>query len=216
MCTWLFLFCCSHCLFEILFMCNIGSCFKAEGRISAKFDCGYFVSLKMGSEVLNGVLYHPNQQAQPSSSKSGAQSCNAIVPYYSPPISGRRNRRRRNGDPNRPKPNRSGYNFFFAEKHAMLKSLHPHREREFTKMIGESWNNLSPEEKMVSLFKLDHIVLFCIMKIHHKSRTWALDVTWKINIHVGDPNLLVIKAHMQYSPLSVHSVLKKYFFIFHV
>ncbi|KAH0708421.1 hypothetical protein KY284_009848 [Solanum tuberosum] len=129
-----------------------GSCFQAEGKIDAKFDCGYFVSLKMGSEVLNGVLYHPNQQAQSSSSKFGAQSCNAIVPYYSPPLnnSGRRNRRRRrNGDPNRPKPNRSGYNFFFAEKHSMLKSLHPEREREFTKMIGESWNNLPPEEKMV-------------------------------------------------------------------
>ncbi|KAJ8539587.1 hypothetical protein K7X08_013839 [Anisodus acutangulus] len=125
-------------------------CFQAEGTIDAKFDCGYLVSLKMGSEVLNGVLYHPNQQA-PSSSNLAAQSCNAIVPY-NPPLhhhSGRRNRRRRGGDPNRPKPNRSGYNFFFAEKHSKLKSLYPHREREFTKMIGESWNNLSPEEKMV-------------------------------------------------------------------
>lgn len=33
----------------------------------------------------------------------------------------------------------------------MLKSLYPNREREFTKMIGESWNSLSPEEKVVSL-----------------------------------------------------------------
>ncbi|XP_055811646.1 high mobility group B protein 9-like isoform X2 [Solanum dulcamara] len=133
-----------------LFDKSSGSCFQAEGTIDAKFDCGYFVSIKMGSEVLNGVLYHPHQQAQSSSSKLVAQSCKAIVPYNPPPHphSGRRNRRRRNGDPNRPKPNRSGYNFFFAEKHSMLKSLHPHREREFTKMIGESWNNLSPEEKM--------------------------------------------------------------------
>ncbi|CAN4105106.1 unnamed protein product [Withania somnifera] len=126
--------------------------FQAEGTIDAKFDCGYFVSVKMGSEVLNGVLYHPHQQAPTSSSsKLAARTCNAIVPYNPPPHhhSGRRNRRRKNGDPNRPKSNRSGYNFFFAEKHSTLKSLHPNREREFTKIIGECWNNLSPEEKMV-------------------------------------------------------------------
>ncbi|KAJ8561316.1 hypothetical protein K7X08_027506 [Anisodus acutangulus] len=126
-------------------------CFQAEGTIDAKFDSGYLVSLKMGSQVLNGVLYHPHQPASPSSSSNlAAQTCNAIVPYNPPPHhhSGRRNRRR-GGDPNRPKPNRSGYNFFFAEKHSKLKSLYPHREREFTKMIGESWNNLSPEEKTV-------------------------------------------------------------------
>ncbi|KAM3199752.1 high mobility group B protein 9 [Capsicum annuum] len=126
-------------------------CFQAEGTIDAKFDCGYFVSMKMGSEVLSGVLYHPHQQAPSSSSKLAAQNCNAVVPYNAPRHhhTGRRNRRRKNGDPNHPKANRSGYNFFFAEKHAMLKSLYPHKEREFTKMIGESWNNLSPEEKMV-------------------------------------------------------------------
>ncbi|KAM3199753.1 hypothetical protein P3L10_032113 [Capsicum annuum] len=85
-----------------------------------------------------------------SSSKLAAQNCNAVVPYNPAPHhhSGRRNRRRKNGDPNHPKANRSGYNFLFAEKHAMLKSLYPHKEREFPKMIGESWNNLSPEEKM--------------------------------------------------------------------
>ncbi|OIT08470.1 PREDICTED: high mobility group B protein 9-like [Nicotiana attenuata] len=129
----------------------VSQSFQAEGTIDGKFDCGYLVSIKMGSEVLNGVLYHPNQPAAPSSSKATAQNCTAIVPYNPPPHqhSGRRNRRRKGGDPNRPKPNRSGYNFFFAEKHSMLKSLYPSREREFTKMIGESWNNLSPEEKMV-------------------------------------------------------------------
>ncbi|PHU01393.1 hypothetical protein BC332_31180 [Capsicum chinense] len=128
-------------------------CFQAEGTIDAKFDCGYFVSMKMGSEVLSGVLYHPHQQAPSSSSKLAAQNCNAVVPYNAPRHhhTGRRNRRRKNGDPNHPKANRSGYNFFFAEKHAMLKSLYPHKEREFTKMIGESWNNLSPEEKMQGL-----------------------------------------------------------------
>ncbi|KAA8537453.1 hypothetical protein F0562_026860 [Nyssa sinensis] len=124
------------------------SCFQADGTIDGKFDCGYLVSVKLGSEVLNGVLYYPEQ---PGSSVLTTQPCTAIIPYNPKPHrSGRRNRRRRRGgDPSRPKPNRSGYNFFFAEKHSALKSLHPAREREFTKMIGEAWTNLSQEERMV-------------------------------------------------------------------
>jgi hypothetical protein len=131
--------------------CTGPSCISAIGTIEGKFDCGYLVSVKLGSEVLRGVLYHPEQ---PDSSTSVPESNSAIIPYtHKPPHhSGHRRRRRkskRRGDPNYPKPNRSGYNFFFAEKHYKLKSLYPNREREFTKMIGESWTNLSPEERMV-------------------------------------------------------------------
>ncbi|KAF3652620.1 hypothetical protein FXO38_15995 [Capsicum annuum] len=84
--------------------------------------------------VLSGVLYHPHQQAPSSSSKLATKNFNAVVPYNPLPQhhSGRRNRRK-NGYPNRPKANRSGYNFFFAEKHVMLKSLYPHKWRELTK-----------------------------------------------------------------------------------
>lgn len=121
--------------------------FQAIGTIDGKFDCGYLVSVKLGTEVLNGVLYHPDNGG-PSSS-STVKTCTAIVPYASQPHHSGRRKRKRRGDPGRPKPNRSGYNFFFAEKHAMLKSLHPNREREFTKMIGESWNNLTSEERTV-------------------------------------------------------------------
>ncbi|KAG7037933.1 High mobility group B protein 9, partial [Cucurbita argyrosperma subsp. argyrosperma] len=119
------------------------------GTIDGKFDCGYLVTVKLGSEVLRGVLYHPDQ---PVPSDLRPQSTNAIIPYTGgrQRHAGRRHRRRRRkADPNHPKPNRSGYNFFFAEKHYKLKSLYPNREREFTKMIGESWNKLSPEERMV-------------------------------------------------------------------
>ena len=128
--------------------CTGTSCFSAIGTIEGKCDCGYLVSVKLGSEILNGVLYHPEQ---PDSSTSIPDSNSAIVPYISKRRhSGQRRRRsRRRGDPNYPKPNRSGYNFFFAEKHYKLKSLYPNREREFTKMIGESWSNLSAEERMV-------------------------------------------------------------------
>lgn len=121
--------------------------FQAIGTIDGKFDCGYLVSVKLGTEVLNGVLYHPDNGG-PSSS-STVKTCTAIAPYTPQPHHLGRRKRKRRGDPGRPKPNRSGYNFFFAEKHAMLKSLYPNREREFTKMIGESWNNLTSEERTV-------------------------------------------------------------------
>lgn len=111
------------------------------------------MSVKLGSEVLNGVLYHPDHA---SFTTPTVEPCTAIVPYVDKPHrSRRRSRKRRGGDPSRPKPNRSGYNFFFAEKHFKLKTLFPDREREFTKMIGQSWNNLSPEEKMVSSISKD-------------------------------------------------------------
>lgn len=110
----------------------------------------------MGSEVLSGVLYHPNQQPLPGPSSNpirpAPQPVNAIVPYTkrSCRLLGSKRRRRKRGDPNYPKPNRSGYNFYFAEKHYKLKSLYPNREREFTKMIGESWSNLTAEERLVT------------------------------------------------------------------
>ncbi|OMO75452.1 hypothetical protein COLO4_26067 [Corchorus olitorius] len=69
------------------------------GTIDGKFDCGYLISVRLGSEVLSGVLYHPEK---PGPSVSGPEYNKALVP-----------------------------------------------EREFTKMIGESWNSLSPEERMV-------------------------------------------------------------------
>uniref|UniRef100_A0A2P2K8Z6 Uncharacterized protein MANES_18G008500 n=1 Tax=Rhizophora mucronata TaxID=61149 RepID=A0A2P2K8Z6_RHIMU len=125
------------------------SFFSAVGTIDGKFDCGYLVSVKLGSEVFNGVLYHPDK---PERSTSVPQPSSDLVPYSSSRgycSSGRKRRSRRAGDPSYPKPNRSGYNFFFAEKHYKLKSLYPNREREFTKIIGHSWSSLSTEERTV-------------------------------------------------------------------
>ncbi|OIV96298.1 hypothetical protein TanjilG_09725 [Lupinus angustifolius] len=120
-----------------------------EGTIDGKFECGYLVSVKLGCEVLRGVLYHPDPSVPPPQVQ---QYENAIVPFSNnnkPGSSGRRRKNKRRWDPNYPKPNRSGYNFYFAEKHYKLKELYPNREREFTKMIGQSWNCLSSEERMV-------------------------------------------------------------------
>ncbi|CAI9260491.1 unnamed protein product [Lactuca saligna] len=109
---------------------------EATGIIDNKFEYGYLVRMKLDSEILHGVLYHP-------------QHNNVVIPNMDLTTSRKRRNRRKSRDPTRPKTNRSGYNFFFAEKHAELKSKYPDREREFTKMIGDSWNNLSPEDKSV-------------------------------------------------------------------
>lgn len=137
--------------------------FTVTGSIDGKFEYGYMVTVKIGSEILRGVLYHVQQPSAAASSSLAAvvsaaheasnERCTAAM--------ARTRRRRRRGwrsrDPAHPKPNRSAYNFFFAEKHSKLKVLYPHREREFSKMIGESWNKLNEEERMVA----EHFFVMC-------------------------------------------------------
>lgn len=117
---------------------------EVVGTIEGKFECGYLVSVELGSETLRGVLYHPEQPS------------NAIIPH-SPEVElpGRRNKKKRRcgGDPSHPKSNRSGYNFFFAEKHAELKSVMACKQKVSTKMIAESWNNLDEEQKRVRVIE---------------------------------------------------------------
>ncbi|XP_058093627.1 high mobility group B protein 15-like isoform X2 [Magnolia sinica] len=123
------------------------------GVIDGKFEHGYLVTVMVGSEKLTGVLYHAPeysaaQMAHYSSIANHGGNGNAATPGV------RRRRRRkksemRKRDPSHPKPNRSGYNFFFAEQHARLKPLHPGKDREISKMIGELWNNISETDKAV-------------------------------------------------------------------
>ncbi|XP_072981245.1 high mobility group B protein 15-like isoform X3 [Typha angustifolia] len=115
------------------------------GVIDGKFEHGYFVTVTVGSAKLRGVLYHsPEQTAQLPRYSGIADNSNATI--------ARRRRRRKKlskRDPTHPKPNRSGYNFFFAEQHARLKPLHPGKDREISKMIGDLWNKLTETDKAV-------------------------------------------------------------------
>lgn len=119
------------------------------GVIDGKFENGYLVSVSIGSETLKGVLYE--------SPKSIMMNNNSVA---STALGVHRRRRRRKKseikrrDPAHPKPNRSGYNFFFAEQHARLKLLNQTMDKDISRMIGELWNNLKDSEKTVSyLFK---------------------------------------------------------------
>ncbi|XAR67303.1 hypothetical protein NMG60_11002009 [Bertholletia excelsa] len=113
---------------------------SVSGTIDAKFDNGYLITVNLGSEKLKGVLYHT-----PLSSHAAHNSNNSASPPH-------RNRKRYQlalRDPSHPKPNRSGYNFFFAEHYNRLKPSYHGQERAISKKIGILWNGLSDAEKQV-------------------------------------------------------------------
>ncbi|KAK7295847.1 hypothetical protein RJT34_18759 [Clitoria ternatea] len=124
------------------------------GVIDGKFESGYLVSVSVGSQTLKGVLYEALEIPGMSASASHPQSIMVRNNNASTSLGVHRRRRRKKSeikrrDPAHPKPNRSGYNFFFAEQHARLKPLHQGKDRDISRMIGELWNNLNEPGKSV-------------------------------------------------------------------
>ncbi|KAG7653083.1 ARID DNA-binding domain [Arabidopsis suecica] len=131
------------------------------GVIDGKFESGYLVTVTIGSEQLKGVLFQ--LLPQNTVAHQTPQQSHGVVPNtwnnsanpqgVTGGVTKRRRRRKKSEikrrDPNHPKPNRSGYNFFFAEQHARLKPLHPGKDRDISRMIGELWNKLNEDEKLV-------------------------------------------------------------------
>lgn len=110
------------------------------GTVDFKFDNGYMVTVDLGTEQLKGVLYHvPPVLHVPQSGDS-----RDIIVHRK-----RKKSRLAMRDPSRPKSNRSGYNFFFAEHYARLKPQYYGQERAISKKIGHLWNNLTDAEKQV-------------------------------------------------------------------
>ncbi|CAL1354485.1 unnamed protein product [Linum trigynum] len=147
----------------------VGTPAVAVGVIDGKFDSGYLVTVVVGGEKLQGVLYQATtdqgqqqhcqmlqqqqQQNQQNYYSLLANANNSNVAVDGVVVHRRRRRRKKNEikrrDPDHPKPNRSGYNFFFAEQHARLKPLLPGKDREISRMIGELWNKLKDGERSV-------------------------------------------------------------------
>ncbi|KAE8731876.1 High mobility group B protein 15 [Hibiscus syriacus] len=123
------------------------------GVIDGKFESGYLVTVTIGSEKLKGVLYQTLEDAAPEAQHNyGLFASQSANPHATLGMQRRRRRRKselKRRDPAHPKPNRSGYNFFFAEQHARLKPLHPGQDREISRMIGEKWNKLTESEKSI-------------------------------------------------------------------
>ncbi|WJX36521.1 hypothetical protein P8452_24389 [Trifolium repens] len=109
-----------------------------RGTVDAKFDGGYIVTVDLGSEQLKGVLYHVPSNASQNFYTEGTRT----------PIS--RNRKKSRlalSDPYRPKSNRNGYNFFFAENYARLKPSFYGQEGALNKKIGVMWRSLTDAER---------------------------------------------------------------------
>ncbi|KAF9600462.1 hypothetical protein IFM89_009377 [Coptis chinensis] len=94
------------------------------GKVYGKFELGYLVTVKVGSETLKGTLFTP------VSFRNAASS----APESSTPP---------------PKLPRTSYNYFFVDKCAELKYQH-YPSREIAKMTGEAWKKMSEEDKKVS------------------------------------------------------------------
>ncbi|GMH20294.1 hypothetical protein Nepgr_022135 [Nepenthes gracilis] len=124
------------------------------GVIDGKFESGYLVTVTIGTKKMKGVLYQapssPVQQVPPENTCIFAsRSCTDSQATSSQHQRRRRKSEKRKRDPAHPKPNRSGYNFFFAEHHARLRQLYPGRDREISRMIGELWTTLDDRGKAV-------------------------------------------------------------------
>ncbi|CAA7396119.1 unnamed protein product [Spirodela intermedia] len=124
--------------------------YPVVGVIDGKFEHGYLVTVMVGTEKLKGVLYHT--AGYPAVAAAHLHQNLALGNNAAMASGGRRRRRRKKLstlDPTHPKPNRSGYNFFFAEQHARLKPLYPGKDREISKIIGDLWSKLTEPEKSV-------------------------------------------------------------------
>lgn len=141
------------------------------GVIDGKFESGYLVTVTIGTEKLKGVLYEAPQNPARHVPQYFSVVTNKIEGTPAAPTVHRRRRRKKSEikkrDPAHPKPNRSGYNFFFAEQHARLKPLHPGKDREISRMIGELWTKLKENEKAVS------IVCMCMDMVNMEIWNWS-------------------------------------------
>lgn len=140
---------------------STGGCGESfDGVIHGKFEGGYVITLTMGSEELKGVLYEPSQNpVLPSSINSNGSVSSSFQRRRRRKKSEKKKRKR---DPALPKPTRSGYNFFFAEKHAEVKQQYQETHyREISKLVGELWNKLQESDKMVR--NLFHFVFYTTM-----------------------------------------------------
>ncbi|MED6203987.1 hypothetical protein PIB30_004994, partial [Stylosanthes scabra] len=123
------------------------------GTIDGKFDGGYIVKVDLGSEQVKGILYHVPISLSQSSNTVG--------------IHGSRNPKKSKlakHDPSRPKSNRSGYNFFFAQNYASLRPLFHGQERAISKRIGFLWNNLTEAERQESLIATNCATVYHLTK----------------------------------------------------
>ncbi|GLJ42390.1 hypothetical protein SUGI_0877970 [Cryptomeria japonica] len=124
------------------------------GCIDGKFEHGYLVNVTVGTRKMRGVLYHVPPSSTVPQHATVYSFMNSLGNEFKPSVTEQQIQRRRKKklmtrkDPSAPRQNRTGYNFFFAEQRARLKSTQPDKDRAISKMIGDLWNSLSEDEKL--------------------------------------------------------------------
>lgn len=130
---------------------SIGSI--VTGSIDGKLDYAYLVTVMVGTRKMRGVLYHvPPSGSRPQGASVSTFMNSRETDFRTAMLDHRLGRKRKRKemsrkDPNAPRQNRTGYNFFFAEQRARLKSVQPDKDRAISKMIGDLWNRLSEDDK---------------------------------------------------------------------
>ncbi|KAJ7551407.1 hypothetical protein O6H91_06G013900 [Diphasiastrum complanatum] len=122
-----------------------------NGAIDGKFEHGYLVTVHVGTEKLRGILYNVpvvnnTQQFAAVPELKNNVGVPASSSSFQVGLPCKRRGKVSKRDPNAPRLNRSGYNFFFAEQRSRLKHLGS-ENAEITRIIGDMWQRLTEQER---------------------------------------------------------------------
>lgn len=124
---------------------------KGSVTLDARFDAGYFCTVKVGRLEFKGMLYYPPPEhttdmsngsipRRPGRPRKPENSNDADMLM--------RMHADKPKDPNAPKPNKTPFNFFSVDARQKAKESYPDlTQAEITKRVGEMWQKASDEEK---------------------------------------------------------------------
>lgn len=118
------------------------------GTVDAKFDCGYFVTVQAGGHQYRGILYSPPPYLVPSAPPPLPTADSSQDIGGSAKVQYAEKKFKPLKDPNKPKQNKTPFNYFSIDARARAKELYPDADqKEISKIVGEMWSNAAGEEK---------------------------------------------------------------------
>lgn len=129
-------------------------------NVDAKFDCGFFVTVRLAKQEFRGILYYPPSPGGLRVKSEGVPG--AGTPYVSPPMGVtsngdalneqdnglRRGKRPLGGDPYYPRPNRTPFSFFAMDARTRGRQLNPAiSQGDLNRKVSDMWQKASDYEK---------------------------------------------------------------------
>ncbi|KAK9803900.1 hypothetical protein WJX72_003210 [[Myrmecia] bisecta] len=112
-------------------------------NIDARFDAGYFVTIKLGRDTFRGMLYYP--PGEHAGDGRARRMDNGAAESRGTP---RRERGDKGKDPHAPKPNKTPFSFFSVDARLKAREANPGLSpAELTKKVGEMWANATDQDK---------------------------------------------------------------------